>query len=281
MKQERIFIKFYVFMLAIVFMLICWDIETYANAATGSHTISINTDYVSDGTVTIEYDGDSDAKAILSYNGNKVYTYSIPSKTKHIIPMAYGDGTYNISVYKHLYGNQYYIIASQSLNVSMDDELSPYLSPNAVVSYDDDMELIQEATCLKSLHSDVSDYISSVYQYVSQYDYDYEKANAINSSADKNYVPDVESIYHENKGICFDYAAVMVAMLRSQGIPAKIEFGFVNGLYHAWVNVYQYDKVLDSYIWKLYDPTFASSADPATLAAYMQDPSNYKPICVN
>ena len=68
MKQERIFIKFYVFMLAIVFMLIYWDIETYANAATGSHTISINTDYVSDGTVTIEYDGDSDAKAILSYN---------------------------------------------------------------------------------------------------------------------------------------------------------------------------------------------------------------------
>lgn len=281
MNQDRVFNKFYFFVLAIAFLLMWWNIETYANTPKGNDTISINTDDASNGMVTIEYNGDSDAKAILYHNGNKVYTYSISSQTEHIIPMAYGNGKYNISVFERLCGNQYYIIASQSLDISMEDERSPFLSPNTVVSYDDDMELIQEAARLKALHSNVSDYISSVYQFVSQYDYDYEKANVINSSADKNYVPDVESIYHERKGICFDYAAVMVAMLRSQGIPAKIEFGFVNGFYHAWVNVYQYDKVLNSYIWKLYDPTFASSADPATLVVYMQDPSNYKPICVN
>jgi transglutaminase/protease-like cytokinesis protein 3 len=38
------------------------------------------------------------------------------------------------------------------------------------------------------------------------------------------------------KGICFDYASLAASMLRSQGIPTKIIFGYVapDNLYHAW-----------------------------------------------
>ncbi len=33
------------------------------------------------------------------------------------------------------------------------------------------------------------------------------------------YLPDVDSILQEKKGICFDYAALMATMLQSQNIP--------------------------------------------------------------
>lgn len=41
-------------------------------------------------------------------------------------------------------------------------------------------------------------------------------------------------------GICFDYASLGAAMLRSVGIPARIVTGYVspNDFYHAWIMVY-------------------------------------------
>ena len=41
-------------------------------------------------------------------------------------------------------------------------------------------------------------------------------------------------------GICFDYASLSAAMLRSLGIPCKVVTGYVSpdGVYHAWNLVY-------------------------------------------
>ena len=52
----------------------------------------------------------------------------------------------------------------------------------------------------------------------------------------------MDVILQEKKGICFDYAALMATMLRSQNIPAKMEIGYANmeegAVYHAWLSVY-------------------------------------------
>ena len=51
--------------------------------------------------------------------------------------------------------------------------------------------------------------------------------------------PDVDSVMAEKKGICFDYAALMASMLRSQGVPVKLVVGYTSqGVYHAWINVW-------------------------------------------
>ena len=39
-------------------------------------------------------------------------------------------------------------------------------------------------------------------------------------------LPSVDETLKTKKGICFDYAALMTAMLRSQGIPTKLEIGY-------------------------------------------------------
>ncbi len=79
------------------------------------------------------------------------------------------------------------------------------------------------------------------------------------------YLPDVDKVLERKKGICFDYAAVMTAMLRSLKIPCKLVIGYAGVEYHAWINVYSEDSgwmdgvvFFDGKTWRLLDPTFAS-----------------------
>lgn len=53
------------------------------------------------------------------------------------------------------------------------------------------------------------------------------------------------------KGVCQDFAHLMIAFCRQQGIPARYVNGFVvgEGETHAWVEIY------DGYNWQGFDPT--------------------------
>ena len=86
------------------------------------------------------------------------------------------------------------------------------------------------------------------------------------------------------KGICFDYASLAAAMLRSQGIPAKVIFGYVspNDLYHAW-NVFYTKKTgwvsvefkVDKNTWNRLDLTFAANGADND---FIGDGSNYSDV---
>ena len=88
----------------------------------------------------------------------------------------------------------------------------------------------------------------------------------------------------EKKGICFDYASLMAAMLRSQGVPVKLVVGYTGEIYHAWLNVWsEEDGWVDGLIyfdgkdWKLMDPTFASSGrQSSAIMKYIGNGANYK-----
>ena len=80
------------------------------------------------------------------------------------------------------------------------------------------------------------------------------------------------------KGICFDYAALMTSMLRSQRIPTKLEVGYAGETYHAWISTYVDDKgwvddiiKFDGKDWQLMDPTLAASNDKESVKKYVND----------
>ena len=87
----------------------------------------------------------------------------------------------------------------------------------------------------------------------------------------------------QKKGICFDYAALMAGMLRSQGVPCKLVVGYAGKAYHAWINVYSEETgwvngaiYFDGDSWKLMDPTFASSGKQSKeIMSYIGDGSHY------
>ena len=116
-------------------------------------------------------------------------------------------------------------------------------------------ELIQAAGAKTDLEK-----VAAVYHYaVDNIAYDYDLAKTVPSG----YLPDVDKVLESGKGICFDYAAVMSAMLRSQNIPCKLVIGYAGKVYHAWINVYiagtgWVDQLIyfDGEKWSLMDPTF-------------------------
>ena len=122
--------------------------------------------------------------------------------------------------------------------------------------------------------------ISAVYTYVTTHiTYDYEKAQTVQSG----YLPDIDGTLASGKGICLDFASLMVSMLRSQNIPTRMEVGYAGQAYHAWLSAY-IDKAgwvngileFDGSDWTLMDPTFAATSSEKDLKNFIGDDSNYK-----
>ena len=110
---------------------------------------------------------------------------------------------------------------------------------------------------------DLLEKVAAIYNYVVRtLSYDYDKAATVQSG----YLPNLDEVLRAKKGICFDYAALMTGMLRSQGIPCKLVIGYAGTVYHAWISVWSEDTGwIDSAIyfngttWQRMDPTFAST----------------------
>lgn len=82
----------------------------------------------------------------------------------------------------------------------------------------------------------------------------------------------MDSILASKKGICFDYSALMAAMLRAQNVPAKLVVGSADAVAatHSWNEVYLQGKGWitikiqnTSAGWKLMDATFGASNSTA------------------
>ena len=123
------------------------------------------------------------------------------------------------------------------------------------------------------------DIISSVYNYIiTHFTYDYSKASSVTSG----YLPDIDEVFTSEKGICFDYAALMSAMRRSQRIPTKLEVGYSGDVYHAWISCYVdeigwVDNIIefDGKNWSIMDPTLAANNSASNVKKYVGDGSNY------
>ena len=81
------------------------------------------------------------------------------------------------------------------------------------MNFSKESKIVSKASdIVKNATSDL-DAVSSIYHYViNNFTYDTKKAETV----ENGYLPDVDETLETQKGICFDYAAVMTSMLRSQ-----------------------------------------------------------------
>jgi len=209
------------------------------------------------------------------------YTYRLtPGDDFQVLPLSGGDGSYLIRVLEQVDGTRYATVLATTADVTLTDEFAPFLRPNQFVNFNRDSEVVRKAAELTVEAEGLMDIIRSVYGFViTNIEYDFDLAANVQSG----YIPDLDKVLESGKGICFDYAAVMTAMLRSQGIPTKMVFGYTNEAYHAWISVYSeetgwIDEVIffDGATWRLMDPTFAASGDAASVEQYIGDGTNYR-----
>ncbi len=235
----------------------------------GNEYVSIDLSNTSDGYFCVRYLGDAEKiKLQMNKDTSITYTFTIPPGEDTVIPLSLGSGLYNITVYENIQSNEYAMIYAQDIEVSLKDELTPFLYPNQYVKFTDKSDTTALAKQLTDGCSNELDAVAKVYDYmIKNITYDYDKAENVQPG----YLPDVDEILSIKTGICFDYAAVMAAMLRSVGIPTRMEIGYSGDAYHAWVSVYVKDIgwindiiQFDGNVWTLMDPTFDANADGNT-----------------
>lgn len=247
----------------------------------GSDLVSIDASNTGEGYVMVRYTGNNPKVKlqIVTPDGNK-YTYLLSQEKEYeTFPLPSGDGAYTLTVYENVTDDKYTVACAQEIDVKIRDEFLPFLYPNQYVSFTAASktvalgEEVSEGAC-----SDL-DVVTGIYHYVTGHImYDTDKAENVTYG----YLPDIDETIASGKGICFDYASVMSAMLRSQNIPTKLEVGYAGEAYHAWISVYLEDAgwvdnviQFDGKNWSLMDPTFAASGNNKALKEFIGDGSNY------
>lgn len=248
--------------------------------SSGNDIVSIDYSNISEGYVMVKYSGSADkARLQITLPDQTVYSYYLSSGSYETFPLPGGNGAYHLDVMEHAFDDMYAMAYAQDIDVTLNDEFKPFLYPNQYVWFTPDSEAIQLGINLSDESSNDLDYVEQIYNYViSNIQYDEEKA--VNISPD--YLPDIDQTLDTNKGICFDYASLMAALLRSQGIPTKLVTGYSGTAYHAWISVYLketgwVDNIIqfDGESWSLMDPTLAASNDSSSVREYVGDGSNY------
>ncbi|MGN0372618.1 MAG: transglutaminase family protein [Enterocloster sp.] len=238
---------------------------------------------VSEGYIMVKYTGRvGKIKVQVSKNGSETYTYDLNSSGAYeVFPLSEGSGSYQVKVFENIQGNQYSQAFSQEVNADIANAFGPFLYPNQYVNFNSASAAVQTAADISAQAQDQLGVVTAIYNYViTNLTYDTEKAQTVQSG----YLPNVDVILAQKKGICFDYAALMTAMLRSQDIPSKLVIGYTGSLYHAWISVYLegqgwVDNIIyfDGNSWKLMDPTFASSSGQSKeIMDYIGNGANYK-----
>lgn len=242
--------------------------------------VTIDASNTNHGYIMTKYTG-SASKVKVQITGSDGETYTYTSKTNDYVtfPLTTGDGSYKIDVLENVSGNMYTLAFSQTIDISLDDEFEPFLYPNQYVWFASGMKSMDLSVKLSEESSDDLNFVENVYNYVIK-NIKYDNAKAQNIPLD--YIPVIDETLESGKGICFDYASLMAAILRAQGIPTKLVVGYSGQAYHAWISVYTketgwVDDIIefDGNSWSLMDPTLASSNDKNSVKKYVGDGSNY------
>lgn len=256
--------------------------ESTASSVIASGSVLLDYSDAASGFVTLIYTGSSQkVKTLITSPGGTVYVYSQSlNGVQDVYPLSEGSGSYQISVHENLSGTRYSTVFSAVVVAALTDEFQPFIRPNKFVNYSAGSALVLKAETLCAGKLTVLEKITEIYRYVvGSFTYDYQLAQTVKSG----YVPELDAVMQRKKGICFDYAALMTAMLRSQGIPTKLVFGYTGTTYHAWILVYSTQAgwvntsiYFSKNAWKLMDPTFASTGRSSkSILAYIGNSANY------
>ena len=234
-----------------------------------------------DGYVMACYTGVTEKQLKAQVKGpTTTYTYNLVPGKWAAFPLSDENGDYKITIYQNTTGTKYAALLSATISVQMKDEFAPFLRSNQYVDFDNAPKAIAKAAELTHGMTDPLKKVEAVYNFVVKgMTYDKELAASVKSG----YLPVLDSVLEKMKGICFDYAALMTGMLRSQGVPTKLVVGYAGSTYHAWISVWSENTgwiegvvFFDGTHWQRMDPTFASSGgSSADIMNYIGNGTNY------
>lgn len=245
---------------------ILWPQSPGVDVLTDSTYAMVDMSNVSQGYVTARLLSSASKIKLQISKDDKKYNYDLTSSDYTAFPLQMGNGIYTIKILSQIEGTKYAVVSSTQKEVTIQDEFSVYLYPNQVVNYGPDSIVVNKSFELTKDDKDDLTRIYHLFEYtVDVLDYDYEKADYV---SDTYVLPDLTQAIENGSGICFDYASLLAALCRVQGIPARVIVGWTDIEYHAWVEIYLENEgwinpkvYFAKKDWSLVDPTFSDSGN--------------------
>ncbi len=173
-----------------------------------------------------------------------------------VFPLQFGSGKYQISLYKNVSGKKYSEEGKVGLNAKLSDPLNCFLYPNQYVNYTEETECVVKANEICAGMTDQAQIYKTICDFVkANFVYDFVKSVSVKAGV----LPDIDGCWSKRMGICQDLSALTIAMLRSQGVPARLMIGTLgSSTYHAWVTAVVNGEE------KFFDPTAELNASSKT-----------------
>ena len=164
--------------------------------------------------------------------GKQTLTYDLSSNaTYEVFPLQLGSGKYEITLYENVSGKKYSQEGKVSLNVKLRREDAAFLCPSQYLNYSQVSAAVERADELCAGKSEKEAYALVCNFMKSGFVYDFVKAATVKPGM----LPDIDGSYQKKMGVCQDLSAIMICMLRTQGIPSRLIIGYADKQYHAWV----------------------------------------------
>lgn len=150
---------------------------------------------------------------------NVRYTFQLNNSGNYeVIPITEGSGSYTVSVLKVTSAGKGTVMFKQALNVSVSDSFLPFLTPNQFCMYNSGSSCVALSSTLCGGNKDTIAKTAAIYDYViNNISYVSTAENGANG-----YIPVPDTVLANKSGICFDYASLMAAMLRSQKFRQRL-----------------------------------------------------------
>ena len=168
------------------------------------------------------------------------YNYDLPNDgTPTLYPINMGSGAYRFRIMQNTEGKNYVELNGVHAYVELESDVAPFLIPSQFCNYDADSACVAKARELTAECTNQGEAVAAICTYVvNNTTYDTAKAKELSTAT--GYIPNPDDTFASHTGICFDYASLAAAMLRSMGLPTKLITGYVGSeqLYHAWIMVF-------------------------------------------
>lgn len=192
----------------------------------------------SKGFVSVIYNSDIKVKFTI-LKDDTAYTYNLKSGKKDNFVLQMGSGKYTLYIFDP--NDKTKAIKKKAINVNISDERDVYLNSIQSINWNkNNIAVLKAINLTKNKNSDTQK-AKAIYNYiVGNMKYDYPLYNNIPAG----YIPDVDNTIASKKGLCYDFASLYAAMLRSLNIPTKLVKGYSDyaSSYHAWNEVYLNNK---------------------------------------
>lgn len=246
------------FVILIMVIMATFKVEAHASS------LNIDESNLNNGMISVSYQPKKNIQTkVMVQKENIKYTYTLQGNDK--FPLQLGNGDYQIRILEQVKGTTYRQIDQQVVSLDMSNSNSVYLQSSQIINWTSNMKAIKQAKKLTKGAKTDKEKLNAIYQYIIK-NIKYDKIK-IKSVQGTSYVPSIEDTYKSSKGLCYDYSAIMAAMLRSVGVPTKLVMGYSDKIdvYHAWNEVY----LEDVGSWVTIDTTYDVAAKDAKISYKM------------